>query len=173
MIASTHLTVGAAVGILSYRFVFRPHSIGGLIGALILGIVSHLLLDMVPHSEDEIYRPNGTTGKYQTAVLSVELALSFLAIYLCGVYGSFLTVPKKYILTGMIGGALPDVPHVLMNTLKVDWSFLRAADRVNVFFHTSLHPSSFWQGLWPQVIVIVISLTILCFLKLEMMKIAP
>ena len=172
MIASTHLTAGAAVGLLSYRFIFRPHSVSSLIGALILGIFSHFLLDMIPHSEEEIYRPDGT-DKYQTAVFSVELALSFLAIYLCGVYGSFLTVPKKYILAGMIGGALPDVPHVLMNALKIDWSFLRAADRINVFFHTSLHSSSFWQGLWPQIAVIAISLTILCFLRQEIMRITP
>lgn len=172
MIASTHLTAGAAVGLLSYRFIFRPYSVGGLIGALILGIVSHLLLDMIPHSEDEIYQPDGT-DKYQMAVLSAELTLSFLAIYLCGAYGSFLIVPPKYILAGMIGGALPDVPHVLMNALKINWSFLQAVDRVNVFFHTSLHPASFWQGLWPQVTIIAISLTILCFLKLEMMKITP
>ena len=172
MIASTHLTAGAAVGVLSYRFLFRPHSVSGLIGALILGIFSHLLLDMIPHSEDEIYRPDGT-DQYETAILSAELALSFLAIYFCGVYGSFLTVPKKYILAGMIGGALPDVPHVVMNALKTDWRFLQAADRVNAFFHTSLHSPYFWQGFLPQIAVTAISLVALCVLRQEMMKITP
>lgn len=169
MIASTHLAAGAAAGVLSYRFVFKSDSVYGIIGALIAGIVSHFLLDMIPHADEELYRPNGLSN-FLPLILSAELTFSFLAIYWCGVSWPNLNYQNRYLVAGMIGGALPDVPHVLMGALKIDWKILRWADSINVYFHTSLHPASFWQGFLPEIFFLVISLTILCFFKYEALK---
>ena len=158
------------MGVLSYRLVFGSNSVRSLIATVIFGVVSHLFLDMIPHNEDELYRPDGT-DKYETLILSGELALSFLAIYFCGISNSVLQ--NQYLLAGMIGSALPDLPHVLMNALKVDWKFFKMADQLNVAFHTSVHPSSFWAGVIPQVSVTVLSLSILCFFKIESIKVRP
>lgn len=170
MIASTHLTAGAMVGVLSYRFLFKSGSIWGLAGALLAGVVSHFLLDMIPHSEEELYGAN-EYSRFMSVILSVELGLTFLAIYFCGINGSLRDEQNLYLLAGMIGGALPDVPHVLMESLKINWEFLQAADRWNVFFHTSLHPASFWQGLMPQIMITIFSLTVLYFFKTEPIKV--
>ncbi|MDP3696493.1 MAG: hypothetical protein Q8R55_00500 [Candidatus Taylorbacteria bacterium] len=172
MIASTHLAAGAAVGALSYRFLFRSDPVYGLVGALILGVVSHLALDGIPHSEEEIYKPDGS-GQYQFIILSVELALSFLAIYLCGAFDPFWSMPNQYLLAGMIGAGLPDAPHIIMQALKVDWKFLKVADQFNAYFHTSLHPASFWQGFIPQIAILAISLSVLLLLKLEVIRSTP
>ena len=171
MIASTHLTAGAAVGVLSYRFLFKSNSISGMAGALVLGIISHLVLDMIPHSDDELYRPSGWPN-FLPLMLSAELLFSFLAIFWCGVSES-LPYQNGYLLAGMVGGALPDVPHVLMESLKVDWRILQTADRFNSFFHTSWHAGSFWQGLLPQLVILALSLAVLHFFKLPRVETAP
>ena len=172
MTASTHLVAGAAAGVLGYRFILKSNSIYGLIGALTVGIVSHLLLDMIPHADEYIYRPGGSKA-WLPLILSVEMALSFILIYLCGMDGPNLDYQNRYLLAGMIGGALLDIPHVLMDILKVDWKFLQAADKINSFFHTSLHPGSLWQGIVPQIIILALSLTVLYFFKLAMIKATP
>ena len=172
MIASTHLAAGAAVGALSYRFLFRSDPVYGLVGALILGVASHFALDGIPHSEEEIYKPDGT-GQYQFFILSAELMLSLLAIYLCGAFDPFRSMPNQYLLAGMIGAGLPDAPHIIMQALKVDWKFLKMIDQLNSYFHTPLHPASFWQGFIPQIAILAFSLTVLCFLKLEVIRATP
>ncbi|MDP3733410.1 MAG: hypothetical protein Q8Q91_02600, partial [Candidatus Daviesbacteria bacterium] len=131
------------------------------------GVISHFLLDMIPHADEEMYNPDGS-HQWMPTILSVELVLTFLAIYFCAPDSRFKNYQNFYLAAGMIGGALPDVPHVLMDFLKVDWKFLQLADRVNVFFHTSLHTNSFWQGFMPQILIIALSLTILCFFKLQL-----
>lgn len=170
MIASTHLTAGAMVGVLSHRLIFKSDSVLSLTCAVVWGIVSHLLLDMIPHNEDSLYRPDGT-DQYEMVILSGELGLSFLAIYFCGVSNSILQ--NQYLLAGMIGSALPDLPHVLMNVLRIDWKFLRIIDELNIAFHTSLHPTSFWGGVIPQVVIIIFSLTTLLFFKYQWLRATP
>lgn len=172
MIASTHLTAGAAVGMLSYRYLFRSDSIGGLGGALAAGILSHLVLDMIPHSEEELYRPDGS-NQFMSLILVWELGMTFLAIYLCAPLAGSGSYQNFYLLSGLVGGALPDVPHVLMEIFDLDWKWLKAVDQVNVFFHTSFHAPSFWQGFVPQILIIVLSLSVLCLFKIQLVKIAP
>lgn len=172
MIASTHLTAGAAVGLLSYRFLFKSDSISGVAGALILGVASHLVLDMIPHGDDQLYRPNGS-DRFLLPILLAELAFSFLAIYWYGVSEVSLNYQNGYLLAGMIGGALPDIPHVVMQSLKIDWQILRVVDKLNSFFHTNLHIGSFWQGLLPQLVILFLSLVILFHFKTEPAKVRP
>jgi len=170
LIASTHLTVGAAVGVLSHQFIFKSDSVVGLTCAVIWGVVSHLALDMIPHNEDQLYRLDGT-DKHEVLVLSIEIMLTLAAIYVCGIGNSVLQ--NTYLLAGMIGGALPDVPHVLMNALRVDWKIFKIADELNIAFHTALHPSSFLTGIIPQVLATILSLSILLFFKVQLIKATP
>ena len=167
LIASTHLTTGAAVGVLSYRFLFKSGSIWGVIGILVIGTISHFFLDMIPHTEEELYNPDGS-NQWMPAILSMELVLTFLAVYFCAPNSGSESCQNFYLMAGMIGGALPDIPRVLMDSLKVNWRFLQAADGLNSFFHTSLHTNSFWQGFIPQIVIFTISLTILYFFKLRL-----
>jgi len=165
LIASTHLTVGAAVGVLSYRYVLKTDSIWGIGWVVAAGIVSHFLLDMIPHSEEELYRPSGAE-QWMPIILSLELGLTFLAIYFCGAKSWSANYQNTCLMAGMMGGALPDMPHVVINTLKVNWQWLQTIDQVNVFFHTSAHVNSLWWGFTPQVLITALSLTVLCFFKI-------
>lgn len=100
MIASTHLAVGAAVG-LAVQYCLPSHlgDAKKLVFACAAGIASHILLDSFPHEE---YRVRG---------FDLGLLLFFETAFIITILFSpeDALIVSGIIFFGMVGGALPDL----------------------------------------------------------------
>jgi len=92
MLIGTHIIVGSVAGL----------ALDNPLGALFLGLISHLLLDTIPHFDtvdDNIFT------KRQITIVAAELIVAILLIYSLVWRHTGLTAP---IILGSIGGFLPD-----------------------------------------------------------------
>lgn len=109
MIATTHLAVGAAIGLWGARLVnevvsFESDIIRMVVKvsiAFILATFSHIVLDAIPHN-DEIYR----TLHGLTLVLGTELAITFSLIFLII---HLRNLNLLIVFSGLVGAAWMDV----------------------------------------------------------------
>ncbi len=103
MIATTHLAVGATTGLWCGRLVGRlvgfESELLQIAAALVVGTVSHIVLDAIPHN-DAIY---ATSRK--PAILAIELAIIFSVIFWVA---SFRNLNFLIIFSGMVGAAWLD-----------------------------------------------------------------
>jgi hypothetical protein len=95
MIATPHILVGAAGAL-------KARSVGG---ALVIGALTHLALDAVPHRD---YRLGALGG----LVLTADLACGTLAV-------ARLSGGSEVLLAGALGGVLPDVVGLAERALGV------------------------------------------------------
>lgn len=116
MIATPHMLVGAAVAL-------NARSVKG---GLALGILSHLALDAVPHSE---YRLGALGG----LVLAADLTGGALAV--CK-----LSDGSEVVLAGALGGVVPDILRFAEGVLNI-----RIAKRVHDPIHADSDPP-LWGG---------------------------
>ncbi len=149
MMLTTHVMVGATLALTLAPD--RPWL------AFLLGFVSHLLIDVIPHGDAEMYT------KYQKG-LQVRLALAYSAIdavVAIVLIGILLNLPlgetSRGIATlGIFGGVLPDLLAGLREIVKSRW--LEAFNRVHFFFHDGVTKRwgdvPLWLGIGAQVIVI-------------------
>ncbi len=149
MMLTTHVMVGATLALTLAPD--RPWL------AFVLGFVSHLLIDVIPHGDAEMYT------KYQKGQ-QIRLALAYnaidavVAIVLIGI---LLNLPlgemSRGIATlGIFGGVLPDLLAGLREVAKSRW--LEAFHRIHFFFHDGVTKRwgdvPLWLGIGAQVIVI-------------------
>ncbi|HEY4474619.1 MAG TPA: hypothetical protein VJC06_01710 [Candidatus Paceibacterota bacterium] len=114
MTASTHLAVGAAVGVVAQEFLaFGESKPENFFWAFVAGFVSHLVLDAFTHQE---YSFGGTKLGF---VLFFEVT-AMLVLLLSP--GRSLMV-NAVIFFGMVGGALPDVIE-LAHRYVINWPWL-------------------------------------------------
>jgi len=169
MIASTHLTVGAAAGAALYRFL-NPRKRSDLIVAsfvaLFLGIFSHLLLDEIPHSE-YVMIPKDIL----LLVLFGELFLVFGLIFYFGIkrLRNRDKGEEVLIMAGMIGGALPDLAFVVYNLFGIKWQWLKSFININTFFHGTTYLSG-WISFPVQIFISVISVYLIYLLSIKNKK---
>lgn len=149
MIATTHLAVGAAVGLWGSRLAVLtiepesdPVEAAVQIGtAFILATCSHLVLDAMPHN-DEIYRT-----AYGTApILAIELAIIFSIIFFVI---QLRNLSALIIFSGLVGAAWLDV-----------FSMFGWTTSIHEYFH-SLHRLSMFWSLITQVLIAIVSLVFL------------
>lgn len=149
MIATTHLAVGAAVGLWSARVAgalvaHKPPHVQWVVqtgAALVAGTLSHLALDAISHN-DGIYK----TALGTAPVLIPELIIAFGAIFIL----VFIRELDPFIVfAGMVGAAWLDVFHML---------------GVNVSIHEVLHSVHEPDLVGSMVVQLVISLITLIFL---------
>jgi len=146
----THVTVGAAVGIIS-----RNPYLG-----FVVALASHHIIDMIPHSDP------GSTGVDVTNILkhpstlwlvAFDGVLSISALCLIGYFhGWTLTL-----LLGAFGGALPDlVDNVPFWTIKLrKTKIFGAYHRFHENLHYTITNRKFvWIGVLTQLILIFVSL---------------
>lgn len=94
----THVLVGGALAVgwgAAARGHLPPEAL--MAGALVIGVVSHAVLDMVPH-DDERFLPK------QEVLLG---ALALAAVLALGWQGD-----RGLLLAGALGGGVPDLEHV-------------------------------------------------------------
>jgi len=161
LIASTHLAVGALIGTLAYRFLFRLHWLLVLTVAFAFGLASHFLLDMIPHGEG-IYSDKSNFNFW--IILSVELLVVFILVYFLGFYKPLGSLSNISIFAALVGSAFPDLPAIFIGVFKVNWNWLNNLDKINSIFH-SHPPDNFLIGFLPQILVSVFALLIMYFVK--------
>lgn len=129
MIASPHLSTGAVISKLASKF-----SKGGLffnlILSFILGIASHILMDMIPHTEYiELF------GRYFLLALALDLFYVLCFVYFLGASRPDNNRGNYILWAGLIGSTLPDVPGLIIEIFKINWIWLNKLEGFIQFFH--------------------------------------
>ncbi len=136
MIASTHLLVGAAAGVIVAKQTKDKHSFMLLVYALVCGIFfAHFFLDMIPHAE---YRMD-KMGIQFISIFTFEVFVSLLAILVSSLD---IISERKYfigITAAVFGSALPDLPDILYQVFGLNWWILEKWMVFNSFFHATLN----------------------------------
>jgi hypothetical protein len=151
MIISGHLLIGGAIGVAANALLQSAapqFSLWAVPLALGLGILSHHLLDLLPHTDAATFWPDPRQVPL-FAVVMVTLEVS------CGVLltGSFFLWQHQTaaFAAGAVGGVLPD----LLDEMPLWQERFRQSSFGNVFhrWHTHLHCSDM-AGRWPMGLVI-------------------
>lgn len=144
MVAFGHTAIGVVVGVTAYHFLGQGDIANGLLITGASGIVSHYLMDSLPHGHFFV------TGKYKTHIIPViifDLLLSLILFvglaYLKYGYSDKLL----YIVFAIVGSHLPDVIDGLIYT-----KFLKAKGilKLENKFHESMH----WHGQGPKTLLL-------------------
>ena len=138
VIATPHALAGAAAG---QRVAFGGRAVAVAV-AFTAGVLTHLLLDRVPHADYALAEFGGLLFVVDFAVAAA------LSVKLTG--GPL--VP----LTGAAGGVLPDVAHVLEKHAGID-----ITRTLQVANHTDL-TWPLWAGLATQAAVVGLCVLLLC-----------
>lgn len=132
MIATAHVTAGIIAGIVA----LRARSNGSrLTTGLALGLISHVILDTIPHSD------YGSLSRWAIlVVVSLELLMTFaLAWYLLRprrLPGLHMTLPA-----GLAGGMMPDAKFAGQWLPAPAAAWMRnVGDRFHAFFHVDPNP---------------------------------
>jgi len=131
MIATPHMLVGAAGAL-------KARSVGG---ALAIGVLTHLVLDAVPHRD---YRLGALGG----LALTADMAAGTLAV--CRLSGR-----SQVVLAGALGGVLPDVMRLAERALAIS-----PTGWVHDTMHTDSRPSP-WRSVAIQGLTAVTAALIL------------
>lgn len=167
MLLTPHLLTGAAIG----------SATGNQYVGLMLGILSHHILDAILHFDLDTFRvqrnrPNylGATAEHIEIVLSLRdwaviavdtaAAALILGTLFLGGY-QLLSIP---ILAGMLGAILPDVldsSPLWSPQLRARYPLLAAYHRLHAFFHWTATKDQIFLGLATQVLCIGAALWVL------------
>ena len=152
MFLTVHATAGALLG----TFTNSPTL------AFALGVISHAVLDIIPHGDETIFlRP--TQREY---IVTLIRATIVDGIVMCAVLAFVLrpdrAVPSPTVIAGIIGGILPDIIHGTNNFLpSVRW--LQAFKRFHHRIHSGIIRSrgTVWGGMARQCLVLATLIAIL------------
>jgi len=153
MLSTPHLLSGAAVGAVGAPF--------GLPAVFALAFISHIVLDMVPHSDVNLLE-GGENDKYTRGdfyAVALEIVIAIVLV----IYFAFRTNVPQPILIGAVGGFAIDVidnmPYWQQTVRK--WPFFKQLHQLHDTLHTSLKERGRILGVVTQFIVIIISVIIL------------
>lgn len=159
MISSAHITSGAALGLLIGAAV--PDQAIAIPLALVAGLGSHHLLDMIPHTDPGSFRSPDDHGPTKPKEMLFALPDNLIATALV-LYVFFVHQSSWPMLLGAVGGNLPDVLH------NVDaWSdfarqrFLPGYYRFHQQFHWTARGNQVPVGILTNLLVITGSAWIL------------
>lgn len=161
MVSFGHTAIGAVVGLYTYDLI-SDKPIEGLLIAAAAGIVSHYILDFIPHGH--WFRHKDYKKKIFNVII-FDLFLFFLIFAGFAYYRFGLNTEFLYILFGIGGAQLPDVLDGLLyigvikkkGFFKIENNFHQA-----LHWHGKLNKSLIWgkRDVW-QVIVLVLALFII------------
>lgn len=163
MTFTPHALAGAALGVAT----------GNPYAGFVLGVISHHLLDMVPHFDQYTFRIESSRANYlglggeyvwhafiprDWLMLAIDVMLaSFIFL---GILWFLPPILWPAIFFSALGGLLPDI----INSSKLwterftkDLAPLRIYHAFHTHFHFTVSPSLIWLGVATQVIVIILS----------------
>ena len=108
MISTTHITTGAAVGLAVGSVI--PNSILAIIVAFLCGVISHHVLDMIPHTDAGSFRAEDDNALLRAGELRFAVFDNLLGTIIVLVV-FFTNTPSWPMLFGAAGGNFPDVFH--------------------------------------------------------------
>lgn len=161
MLATPHLLTGAAIGAVTQNYY----------AAFILGVISHHLLDIIPHFDTAIFHMNEKDDHYQLTkrdwLIGVGDAMIGVVILLLITISMLMVVGSPYnigpILVGALGGIFTDlfdnVPF-----WKERFRQTKIGKKVHAFheyYHFQPTTKNWWWGMVGSAGVIIIDLLIL------------
>lgn len=108
MISTTHITTGAAVGLAVGSIM--PNSIWAIIIAFLLGVLSHHILDQIPHTDAGSFRKPDDKEMLRSGERTFALLDNVLGTAIV-LYLFFTQEPSWPMLFAAAGGNFPDIFH--------------------------------------------------------------
>lgn len=137
MVAFGHTAIGTIIGVASYQTLGKGDIALGLIATGFLGVLSHYLMDLLPHGH--FFRDPEKYEKLIIWVILFDLALPVLFLLGSAHFLGKSGTEILYILFGIGGAQLPDVLDGLRRIqLLPEFKILRVENN----FHMSTH----WHG---------------------------
>ena len=124
MTLTTHATLGAVIG----------HAVGNPILAFIFGLISHFLIDMIPHGDTGIadnFRIHKRRQKHAVAFVVVDAIIAIMFILLLANTKDIESM--RAFSWGIAGSVLPDLLVGIYDITKS--RFLRWFNTIHFFFH--------------------------------------
>lgn len=164
MIALGHTSVGVIVGVTAYKFLGQGNLATGLIIAGSAGMISHYLMDAIPHGHFFMVK------NYKKSILPIiifDLSLPII-FFLWTIYSNNgFGVKFLYVLFAIGGAQLPDVIAGLIYIKIIkDKGLLSIEDNLHNALHWRGKNSQVlllgWLDIW-QILVILIALLLVIF----------
>lgn len=129
MLVATHVVVGGGMAAL-----FFPQT---PIVAFFVGILIHLLIDMIPHGDANLYEQytSGERARFAVAYTVLD-ALVGLLLTIFLLTREVPSAVRESIAWGITGGVLPDILVGLREVFRYAW--LEKAHAIHTFFHNGV-----------------------------------
>lgn len=143
-----YLTVHGTAAMLIAKAIPNP------IIAFFAGLISHFLLDFIPHGDEHLLKKHFTRGQnlrrlVGAATLDGLILLGFLSIYLW--VGPI--VSPSVILVSLLGALLPDILQGIY--FVTEWDWLKSFQKFHLGIHNaSGHDLNWHQGLMVQSLIL-------------------
>ena len=128
MTLTTHATVGMLIG----------YAVGQPLAGFVLGFISHLLLDVIPHGDYELGQNVRKTKAQLKKIISFVTLDAIVAIFLILIIVSIKDlVPIRAISWAIVGAVLPDLLVGVYDVTKAKW--LKPINTLHFYFHDFWH----------------------------------
>jgi len=149
MILTPHLLVGAAIG-------SKIHSWPEIAA---LAIVSHYLLDAIPHPEYKLRFLKAETTNRENAVDLLKLGVDFASGFFFVAFVGIKSLNFPYMMFGMAMAVLPDFFQLLYRLYKN--RALEIFQKIHDYFHFEKKMAFAWRGIFTIIISLTSALAIL------------
>ena len=143
MFITTHAVLGALIA---------QHLPGNPFAALVLGMASHFISDIIPHGDTNLYKNYISGRKVKTSIAYVTIDGICTTLFVLFIFNLGLGDAKLAITMGIIGGVLPDLLVGIYEVFHVRG--LNWFHRLHFFFHNMVsetHDMTFASGFAMQV----------------------
>ena len=152
MLSTPHLLVGAAIG----------SQIGGVPGAFAFGVISHLILDAIPHTDEDLLEAPG-----HKRIMPADYVAVILDIIVGLIMVTYFTFSQNHISANVLAGAIGGISPDLLSNVPF-WSPQLIKLPILKQFHWMHHALSYVNnghnklfGVLTQFIVIIIAVIVL------------
>ncbi|MBI4433893.1 hypothetical protein HY632_03900 [Candidatus Uhrbacteria bacterium] len=151
---SVHAPVGALIGV----WVKNPAT------AFVLGMLSHFLLDLIPHGDERLLDHLPPGPRMRRLFLYGGLDAAVMSMGMVALFTPWKAFPEMGVLAGAVGGVLPDILQGFRELMPTN-RFLHAYYRFHNFFHCEIirYESPFVVGMLTQLATLIVVVEVLWF----------
>jgi len=157
MLSLPHVIIGSAAGLAT----------GGPVGAFLGGIVSHHLMDMVPHYDVGTFywkkKMPENWARRDIIIATVDFVLAMFALWWLWSQAVGFGNLSSLIFWGGLGGVFPDIWHHTPFWKKYTRKMSVSAGwyRFHNTFHATIPPKYAWFGIFTQLVFVLFGLFII------------